>query len=74
MENSILKDKLHKVVDSADPELLELLYSTASEYKDSVSDLNSSQLAELKRRLDHFESGEMKFSSSNEVMTRIRMK
>lgn len=74
MEHSILKEKLHKVVDSADPGLLELLYSTASEYKDSDGDLNSSHLVELKRRLDHFESGEMKFRSSDEVIKRIQMK
>jgi hypothetical protein len=71
MEKSTLKEKLHKVVDSANPKLLEILYSVASEFNDIGEDLNPEQLDELKKRLALFESGKMKFSTWDEMISRI---
>ena len=71
MENSILKEKLHEVVDSADSKLLEILYSVANNFNNSENGLNSDQLNELKRRLELFDSGEMKFSNWDEMISRI---
>jgi hypothetical protein len=45
------------VVDSANPKLLEILYSVANEFNNPEDDLNSEQLDELKRRVELFESG-----------------
>ncbi|REG84792.1 addiction module protein [Algoriphagus antarcticus] len=65
---------LHEVVDSADPKLLEILYSVASDFNNPENDLNSDQLDELKRRLALYDSGEMKFSSWYQMISRIESK
>lgn len=74
MEDSILKEKLHHLVDSADTKLLEILYNVASEFNQSNFDLSSEQLAELKRRLELFDSGKMAFSTWDEMISRIESK
>ena len=66
-----LKEKLHQVVDSADPKLLEILFSVVSEFKESNYELTSGQQAELKRRLDLFDAGMMKFGTWDEMISRI---
>jgi hypothetical protein len=74
MENSILKEKLHLVIDSADDKLLEILYSVASEFDQSNMDLTPEQLLELKKRLELFDSGKMSFSTWDEMISRIESK
>ena len=74
MENSILKEKLHLLVDSADIRLLEILYSVASEFRQSDYELTSEQLSELKNRLNLFDSGKTTFSSWDEMISRIESK
>ncbi len=71
MENSILKEKLHLVVDSADTKLLEILYSVANEFNQSNYDLTPEQLAQLKKRLELFDAGKMSFSTWDEMISRI---
>jgi hypothetical protein len=71
MENSVLKEKLHHLVDSADTKLLEILYSVASEFHQSAEDLTPEQLAELKIRLDLFDSGKMKFGTWDEMISKL---
>ena len=71
MENSVLKEKLHHLVDSADTKLLEILYSVASEFHQTAEDLTPEQLAELKRRLDLFDAGKMSFSTWDEMISKI---
>ena len=71
MENSVLKEKLHHLVDSADPKLLEILYSVASEFYQTADDLTPEQLAELKRRLDLFDAGMMSFGTWDEMISKI---
>lgn len=74
MENSILKEKLHHVIDSADDKLLEILYSVASEFDQSKMDLTPEQLLELEKRLELFDSGKMSFSTWDEMISRIESK
>jgi putative addiction module component (TIGR02574 family) len=74
MENSILKEKLHHLVDSADTKLLEILYSVANEFNQSNYDLTPDQLDELKRRLDLFDAGKISFSTWDEMISRIESK
>jgi hypothetical protein len=71
MENSILKEKLHHVIDSADDKLLEILYSVAIEFDQSNMDLTTEQLLELKKRLELFDSGKMSFCTWDEMISRI---
>ncbi|MFC3415768.1 addiction module protein [Algoriphagus hitonicola] len=71
MQNSILKEKLHQAVDSADSQLLEILFSIVSEFNESNCELKPQQQAELKRRLELFDSGKMKFATWDEMISRI---
>ncbi|MGM0945807.1 MAG: addiction module protein [Bacteroidota bacterium] len=71
MQNSILKEKLHQAVDSADSQLLEILFSIVSEFNESNCELTPQQQAELKRRLELFDSGKMKFATWDEMISRI---
>ncbi|WP_339867769.1 addiction module protein [uncultured Algoriphagus sp.] len=74
METSILKEKLHLIVDSADENLLEILHTVASEFEQSNFDLTPEQLLELKKRLELFDSGKMSFSTWDEMISRIESK
>lgn len=71
MENSVLKEKLNHLVDSADTKLLEILYSVASEFHQIADDPTPEQLAELKRRFDLFDAGKMSFSTWDEMISKI---
>lgn len=71
MKTSVLKEKLHEFVDSANPKLLEILYSMVSDFNAPENDLNSEQLDELKKRLELYELGKMKFSTWDEMISRI---
>ncbi|MBN7813314.1 hypothetical protein J0A68_20335 [Algoriphagus sp. H41] len=71
MENSILKEKLHHVVDSADTKLLKILYSVVNEFDESTYDLTAGQQADLKRRLELFDSGKMKFGTWDEMISKL---
>lgn len=73
MENSILKEKLHQAVDSADPKLLEILFSVVTEFNESTYDLTPDQQAELKTRLELFDSGRMKFGTWDEMISRLEI-
>lgn len=67
-----LKEKLHHVIDSAEPELLEILNSIAEKFRKNEEGLNPAQLEELKSRLEQFDSGKMKFFSWDEMMTQVK--
>jgi hypothetical protein len=71
METSILKDKLYQAVDSADPKLLEILFSVVTEFNEPTYDLTPEQQAELKTRLELFDSGRMKFGTWDEMISRL---
>ena len=67
-----LKEKLHHVIESAEPELLEILNSIAEKFSKNEEGLSTELLVELKSRLEQFDSGKMKFFSWDEMMTQVK--
>ncbi|WP_100628324.1 addiction module protein [Algoriphagus formosus] len=53
------------------PNYWKFLFSVVSEFNESNYELTSGQQAELKRRLDLFDAGKMKFGTWDEMISKI---
>ena len=77
MTTTALKKKIYQYIDNTDDKILQAVYTILEEHakaKNETSALNSSQKAELDRRMKLYESGQMEVYNWSEVYQELKRK
>ena len=67
-----IKEELYHFIETGDEKLIKMLYAVAKEYASDDDELHELQRQELEKRLEKYESGQMNFSSWDDVKDRVR--